>query len=149
MAKASEPQTISKAADGKLDELNNSKRSNRNVDASLQLQKAAELSTIDQDALLEKLRVQIADQLGKPISDLEESVRCLKKELAESKRLDVCRNETTFTFEFEGIGAVLEADSTKELKSERFFCKGEFGNSVDNSQLTRFSRQFLKLQTLN
>ena len=82
--------------------------------------------TASQKEVLEKLKIQMAGELGNQIRGLEENVRGLKEELAESKRLDVCRNETTFTFAFKGVDAVLAAGSTKESKSELFFYRGEF-----------------------
>ena len=60
------------------------------------------------------------------ISDLKEKVRDLIGQVAELRRVDVCRNETTFTFKFDGIGAALAEGSTKELKSKLFYLKGEF-----------------------
>ena len=132
MAKASEPQTTSKAADEKLDELNNSKRSNRNVDASLQLQKGVEQSVTGQTASSPTAEevANLKDELEKlkdsAISSLKENVRDLEEKLAESlKRMDVYRTETTYTWVLKGVDALL-ADSTKEIRSEFFHCRGMF-----------------------
>ena len=122
----------------KLGEPDNSQRTDRNVDATLQL--PVEQPVTDQAAgsssqqeMLEKVNVQIAE-LGKQIGDqasvigsLEKNVRGLKRKLDESKGVDFCRNEAKFTFELKGINALLVGDSRNERRSELFYCRGEFG----------------------
>ena len=137
MAKANGFQTISKDNNEEnpknAGELDNSKRSDRNQDATLQLQKPVEQPVTGQTASqeevtilkeeLEKLKEKIAGELGKQISDLEENVRSLK--LTESKEVEICRSEVTFTFELKGVDALLDG-STKWFESELFYCRGGF-----------------------
>lgn len=80
--------------------------------------------------VLEKLKEQLA---GEVISNLQENMQGLEEKLAESKeeleelkrQVDVCRSETTITFELKGIEALLASDSAKFRNSKDFTCGGE------------------------
>lgn len=125
----SDLQKMGKAAG---EELDNSKESDRKMDA-LQLQKTVGKSVSDQagdlDEMFKKLRIQIDDTLSK------------QQELVEPKRMDVCKNETMFTFELKGVEALLAGDSTKQRASEFFYLRSEYG--FDNDGLVIDLRVFL------
>ena len=131
-AKASGSQTISRSVatnEAKNDdELNSSERPDRNQDPALQQQKlvehpvtgqAASSPTVEEVAILkeelQKLKIRTAGELDD-----------LKQKLAESKRLDVCRNEITFTTTLSAYDYSSDKKSIKEMESEVFHFRGEF-----------------------
>ena len=111
-------QTTSKAVavheEEKLGELDNSKRTDRSVDATLQQQKSVEQPVTGQT---------VSKPIAKEMTILKEELEKLKVQIG---GVDVCKSEATFIFELKGVEALLAAVPKKENRSELFYCRGEF-----------------------
>ena len=77
------------------------------------------------EEVLEKLKVQIAEELGKQISDQAEAIGSLEKNVRDGLKSELDKSKGVI-FEIEGVKALLVGDSGKGRRSQVFHFRGEF-----------------------